>query len=362
MKRIPRPANSEAFLLLDRSQDWTSSPQTSQAQSPSSISTATPSQPLRDQHTNMEEPQNASSPVILISSGSSKQAYATSLQTVDLLSSSESQLFERTSHTSSVQEDSQITDSRPSVFEVLGLQQIISAPQPGVGEERFVTHISCPLQDFAKQLPFARFFRPIEVTRDIRVLERGYWLLEIRIVAEEVAEAARSAEKDKIQGHSMQERFQGATTAERLLKYDEAKRDGSLYQSGQSAELRAQGLWTENELVQFWKSFSSFIENSKAGWGTRLVGEDVSDESGEVVMVRIRIFTWGEVLGHIYLALWVLSDKLAARIPMHWIASDGTHVVRMAGTRSGRGSLLPWMRKGPEGEKGCWGIAFAGLD
>ena len=356
VKRIPRPANSEAFLLLDRSLNWTSSPLTSQLNSSSVSSTATPSQPMHDQYTNMEGPQSTPPPVILISSESSKQAEARSSHGPSISSSSAPQIFEQTSDASDVpKRGSQLTADRPSLFQVLGLKCNVSAPQPSVSEERFATHVTTPLRDFAEQLPFTRFFRPIEVTRDIGVLERGYWLLEINIVAEETAEAARSAEKDKKQGETMQERFQGATAAERLRKYDDAKRDGTLYQSGQSAESKAQGLWTEDELIQFWKSFSSFIENGKAGWGTRLVGEEVSSKPGEV-KVRIRVFTWGEVLGHVYLAIWVLSDKLTARIPMHWVASDGSHVIRMSGTRSGRGSLPLWTRKGPEGEKGCWGI------
>ena len=242
------------------------------------------------------------------------------------------------------------------LFERLGLKPNVSAPQPNVSEERFVTHITTHLQDLASQLPFERFFRPVEVTRDVKVLERGYWLMEVQIVSDEAAEAARSVEKIKVPVQTMQERFQGATSSERLRKYEEAKRNGSLYQTGKISETQAQGLWTEDELVRFWKSFSVFIENGKAGWGTRLVGEDVSDDS-DAVQVRIRIFAWGEVLGHLYLAIWVLSDKLAGRIPTDWIASDGSHVIKMAGTRSGRGSLPLWSRKGPEGDKGCWGLA-----
>ena len=360
VKRIARPVGSEAFLPLDRSLDWISSPQSSQVQSSSGSSTATPSQPLHEQHDGREEPPQASPPIIIISSESSKQIEASRERRTELPSSSEPPILEMTPSSNGVQETSQQTSSERCLFRGLGLKPNVSPPQPKVGEEGFTSHITGPLQEFANQLSFSSFFRPIEVSRDIRVLERGYWLMEVNIVTDDVAEAARSAADPTTTMKTMQERFQGATASERLKKYDAAKRDGSLYQSGHSSESKAQGLWTEGELVQFWGSFSSFIEKGKAGWGTRLVGEDISDDSREALKVRIRIFTWGEVLGHLYLAIWVLSDKLAARVPMSWVASDGSHVVRMAGTRSKRGSLPPWTRKGPEGEKGCWGIASEG--
>ena len=97
VKRIPRPASSETFLLLDRSLDWTSSPQTSQVDSSAVSSTATPSQSLRDRDINMEESQNVSPPIILISSESSRQADARSSHNAALPSSSEPHVFERLS-------------------------------------------------------------------------------------------------------------------------------------------------------------------------------------------------------------------------------------------------------------------------
>ena len=247
-----------------------------------------------------------------------------------------------------------------TIFQELGLEPEVTAPQPKVGEKRFVTHVTKTLQDFAAQLPFESYFRPVEVIRDVKVLERGYWLMEVTMVSRKRAEDVRAVRNHDTRLPSMQEWFQGVTAAERLAKYDEAKRNGNLHQSGQNSEIRAQGLWTEEEFVQFWRDFSSFIENGRAGWGTRLVGEEVTDDEAEQGRkMRVRIFTWGEVLGHMYLAIWVLSDKLGAKVPMDWVGSDGAHIVKMAGTRSGRGLLPVWSRKGPEGEKGCWGVREA---
>lgn len=365
MSRVPRPPGIDAFFPMDRSLEWTSSPQSSQVPSSLISSTATPSQPLQGAHLEIESEPASPQPIIFISSDSSKQAEVRERQHEEESSSNiEHQLLDSGSKSDSAQGTSQRA-ARNSVFHKHGLEAEVAAPAPSVGEERFSTHITQALRDFASQLPFARFFRPVNVARDVKVLERGHWLMDITLVSDEVAEAARFAARHETQGPTMLERFQGATAAERLRKYDEAKRDGSLHAFGQSSDSKAQGLWTEDELVQFWKSVSSFIVNGKAGWGTRLVGEQLSGQvpglAGErqpyEARLRIRIFTWGECLGHIYLAVWVLSDKLAARIPMIWIAGNGEQVVRMAGTRPGRGSLPEWVRKGSEGEKGCWGVA-----
>jgi hypothetical protein len=362
MSRVPRPPGTDAFFLMDRSLEWTSSPQSSQDPSSLISSTATPSQPLQGARLEIESEPASPQPIIFISSDSSKQAEVTEHQHQEESSNNtEHQLLDSGSKSGSVQETSQRA-ARSLVFDKHGLEAEVAAPAPNVGEERFSTHITQALRDFASQLPFARFFRPVKVARDVKVLERGHWLMYITLVSDEVAEAARFAARHEKQGPTMLERFQGATAADRLRKYDEAKRDGSLHAFGQSSESKAQGLWTEDELVQFWKSFSSFIGNGKAGWGTRLVCEELSGQVPEERQphesrLRIRIFTWGECIGHIYLAVWILSDKLAARIPMIWIAGNGEQVVRMAGTRSGRGSLPEWVRKGSEGEKGYWGVA-----
>jgi hypothetical protein len=354
---IPRPAGTKAFLLTDK-MDWTSSPPASSSSHASSslATTATASQPV--QANIVEETVHVSPPIIIISSDSSRQ-------TDRGQSKSQASGPEASEPTTSqmpppsVQTSSQ--ESRHplyrSVFETHGLKTEIAAPEPPVGQGRFTTHLTKALEDFARELPFTRFFRPVEVTRDVKVLERGYWDMEVTIVDDTVAEEARAAELVAPTVADMQKRFLGKTAMERLAQYEEAKRNGELDQLGRSAELRAQGLWTEEEVVSFWQNFSSFIEKGKAGWGCRMVGEEVSDDrSGVERKVRIRIFTWGELLGHMYLAAWVFSDKVAARVPMRWIAGDGSCVVEMAGTRSGRGTLPEWNRKGQAGERGCWGV------
>jgi hypothetical protein len=111
-------------------------------------------------------------------------------------------------------------------------------------------------------------------------------------------------------------------------------------------------LWTEMEFGQFWQNMTQFVQAGKAGWGTRLIRE----AKGETLWT-IRLFTWGELVGHLWLVLWVLSDKLTADIAMQWIAGDNAAVVKMSGGKNKEGRLGAWLRKGPAGEGGVYGIA-----
>ncbi|KAJ9497127.1 hypothetical protein H2202_007283 [Exophiala xenobiotica] len=184
----------------------------------------------------------------------------------------------------------------------------IRGPNAKGGQARFRTHVTKTLGKLAIRVPLSNHFRPVYVARDVNVLERGYWQFSIHIVDSSIPEDARKEE--------------------------------------------AACVWTEEEFVRFWQNLSRFVQDGKAGWGTALVKE----EDGERQW-RIRLFTWAEVLGHVWLVLWVLSDKLTERIPMQWIAGDGTLTVKMSRGKQKRSGLGSWARKGLEGERGFWGIA-----
>ncbi len=234
----------------------------------------------------------------------------------------------------------------------------VKSEDPPTGQIKFTSHITPPLADLASRLPFKRFFKPVAVIRDIGVLERGFWTMHITIADAEVVEAARRSPTEEEKRQAFRNRFDGAAHEERMKKYEAAKQDDNFHNFDYGFEDRAVGLLTKEEFVIFWRNISSFIETGKAGWGIRMVREELDLESSNDgnARLRVRIFSWGEIIGHLYLALWVLSDKVIAYIPMEWMAGDGATVVKMAGTWDGRGKLGLWTRKSPEGEGGCWGV------
>ena len=183
----------------------------------------------------------------------------------------------------------------------------------------------------------------------------------------------------------------------RVLEEERAKRrDVGLSSSpleygedGAFVERKRQDFWTEEELVRFWRTLEECVGLGKWGWGVRVFREKVVEDDvdgtwpphGALLLsssspasaaatseaererrVLLKVTTWGEVIPHIWIMLWLMSDKLTAYIPMEWRAGDGSVGVKMSGYRRKHGVLGDWVYKGPAGEKGIWGIAETKAD
>jgi hypothetical protein len=253
---------------------------------------------------------------------------------------------------------SQSTSSLPFT-PIDGLEREVNAPQPLVGKGKFTSHITEHLQELFVRPGLCKFFQPLRVARDVKVLERGYWLMEIIIAEDQVVHQARNSPTKEATGQSYSNRFAGKTAKERLARFWQAKEVGKITDYDYGHEDEAVGKWTEDEFVAFWAQMSTYIARGRAGWGVRMVRDDteISNAASPTRTVRVRIFTWGEVIPHIYLAIWVCSNKTAIRIPMKWIAGDGSVVIEMSGKKKFAGGLPAWIRKGPAGEGGSVGIA-----
>ena len=104
----------------------------------------------------------------------------------------------------------------------------------------------------------------------------------------------------------------------------QAEKAGTLLDFDFGFEDKAVGLLTETEFWVFWTSVSSYIKDGKAGWGIIMVREEADSEPSDPgnTRIRVRVFSWGEIIGHLYLAFWILSNKKTERIPMQWVAGD----------------------------------------
>lgn len=386
------------YFLRDRSEDWTSPPEPS-ASGPSSntvSSTLSPSQPLALRLSQTSISPNSAQPFPPIDLTSISPSQAPAIQTGgDVQQPSppsrpithcsprvRSEPFNSSpnSATRSFYRDSspparfagglKTHSARSSSIEdgnrynftnnIKSLPDRIEAPAPPTGTGSFVTHVSSALSIMITRLPLAKHFRPVTVTRNVRVLERGHWSLRVKIVSEgEVAEARRPLQKSEIVT-ALDGYMAGATSLEREARYTSWKTAGQkLSQLGLSKRC---DMWTETEFLDFWESLKNYVEDGKAGHGLS-VAKDWAEEavttgrSTQSTYARIRIYTWGEVIGHMWIALWVLSDKKTAYIPMEWVSTDDTVVVAMSGNRHKGGRLGPWVPKGSPGGKGSWGVA-----
>lgn len=308
---------------------------------PSDVSTATPSQPIEaiNRAWPMQSPINpsGSNSIMSISSGSPQRE------------------FEVRMAPASDEKDGGVVPC--AAIDALPLE--VTAPQPAVGHGTFSSHVTKRLQYIMERLPLHLIFMPLRVTRDVKVLERGHWLMEITIAPDNVVKQARSSPAQKVAMQDLTDRFAAPTAQNRTDRFWHTKKTGKMQAYDYGHEDEAVGKWTEAEFLAFWDTFSTFIEKGNAGWAIRMVRDELSlpHPSDGLRKLRVRIFTWGEVIAHVYLAIWLFSEKTSVRIPMKWVAGDGMVVIEMSGKKKYTGSLRPWVRKGPSGEKGSWGIA-----
>lgn len=153
----------------------------------------------------------------------------------------------------------------------------IHPPRPKTSTRAFSTHLTYSLSTIASILPLAKHFQPLILTRPLRTLERGHWLVPI---------------------------------------------------SG----------WNQGLKTEFWTYMGQFVgERGQAGWGTWCVrefvrvrddGDDGGDEERRVEEV-LKVYCWGEVVGEIWLLLFMASKREVKGVGARWVDAGGVAVVVM---------------------------------
>ncbi|KAI9819585.1 MAG: hypothetical protein M1827_007035 [Pycnora praestabilis] len=164
----------------------------------------------------------------------------------------------------------------------------IHPPPPLTSTTSFKTHITPTLETLASTLDISKRFHPQHTTRPLRLLERGHWFLDV-------------------------------------------------------------SAWDFGVRSRFWAFLEDIIGDGRAGWGVWCV-RDVGREHGEGhkddVYGRadqagegskgdekerrfVRVYCWGEVVGHIYLLLFLASNRQIKGKGAVWIDGGGEVVVRM---------------------------------
>lgn len=156
-------------------------------------------------------------------------------------------------------------------------QNIILPPPPPIASRPFTTHLTPTLSLLAQRLNLARVFVPLSQSREVTVLERGYWFI-------------------------------------RLL----------LSGCNSGGDARADGVWGTELFTRFWTFLHEFISEGRAGWGVWCVREKDAD-SYHVV----KIYSWGEVMPHIYLLLFLASERHIRKLGVQWRDATDDVVVQM---------------------------------
>ncbi|KAH0275081.1 hypothetical protein KCU91_g4821, partial [Aureobasidium melanogenum] len=91
--------------------------------------------------------------------------------------------------------------------------------------------------------------------------------------------------------------------------------------------------WSPKIQIKFWIFLQSNIGSGVGGWGVWCLRENDTeaneDEVADMELGTVKVFCWGEVVGHVWLLCYVASQARLKRVESQWIDADGEVVVRI---------------------------------
>ncbi|KAL4758501.1 uncharacterized protein BDW70DRAFT_96275 [Aspergillus foveolatus] len=185
----------------------------------------------------------------------------------------------------------------------------IRPPPPPISSSPFTTHITPTLEMLSSRLKSPRTYNPVFQTRDLNILERGYWYLRLTIVPGAVSEFENQSQT-------------AARTSNKVL------------------------CWDKPLFTRFWTFLSDFIsKEGRAGWGVWCIleererererdhdanGEDTTSAEPTVAQsVSLKVYAWGEIATHIYLLLFLASERRVRKLGAQWRDGRDEVVIQM---------------------------------
>ncbi|KAL3476325.1 hypothetical protein BJX99DRAFT_144794 [Aspergillus californicus] len=203
--------------------------------------------------------------------------------------------------------------NRPSDLLNLTMPLQIKPPPPPISSSPFTTHITPTLSMLATRLKSPRTFNPKTQTRDLDKLERGYWFLRITLVP-----CLPSQKEVTLPGPNP-----NPTT------------------------------WDTPFFTKFWTFLSDFIaKDGRAGWGVWCILESENEnecetnpshktnEGGKEAQapehhiaqpqsLNLKVYAWGEIASHVYLLLFLASDRRIRKLGAQWRDARDEVVIQM---------------------------------
>lgn len=190
----------------------------------------------------------------------------------------------------------------------LSLPLEIKPPPPPISTSPFTTHITPTLEMLSTRLKSPRTYSPAEQTRDLDSLERGHWYLRLNLIP-----------------------------------------SGQDNTHTPAINTSAPTPWDMVLFSRFWTFLSDFIKEGRAGWGVWCILEAEGDEGSNSTspskeaeehshstdsvkaqhLVSLKIFTWGEIARHIYLLLFLASERQIRKMGAQWRDAGDKVVIQM---------------------------------
>jgi hypothetical protein len=101
--------------------------------------------------------------------------------------------------------------------------------------------------------------------------------------------------------------------------------------------------WPGGEQIKFWKAVCEVLGDGRLGWATSLHreigGVEEEEERMKGLDVKgldvkglgvVRLYSWGELVEHMWLVLWVCSEGKVEGTGCRWVEAGGRVVVEMS--------------------------------
>ncbi|KXG52058.1 uncharacterized protein PGRI_083420 [Penicillium griseofulvum] len=177
----------------------------------------------------------------------------------------------------------------------LSLPIEIHPPRPPISTAPFTTHITQTLSMLADRLNPTRTYKPATQSRPLDPLERGYWLVQLAI----------APHTDPVHQHS------------KLGTTSPTPREDPR-------------IWPSPLFHAFWSFLSDFIgRDGRAGWGVWCILEDATPASISNTNLSLKVYAWGEVAMHVYLLLFLASERRIRGMGVQWRDASEEVVIQM---------------------------------
>ena len=237
---------------------------------------------------------------------------------------------------------------------IRSLQTRIYCPPPTNSEKSHRTFVPQTLRDIADKFDLVNRFRPIEAVSSIKNKDRGYWKMLVKITS--LAIVARSRRSPLSASQWSDERFMlvqkgwspQATSANNV---EDAMQD--LFYPEKTPDTFTP--WTLEEFVDFWSLMKKTIEHGRAGHDVHATITDNTTECEDGLEFEVRFYGYGEALSHMWLFVYILSNKATGYMPMQWMGTGKGPLLRMSGQPRRGGKIGRWVELS-HGDNGRWGL------
>ncbi|KAF7518955.1 hypothetical protein PCG10_010456 [Penicillium crustosum] len=196
----------------------------------------------------------------------------------------------------------------------------IHPPRPPISTAPFITHITSTLAMLTERLNPARTYKPSTQTRPLDPLERGYWLVHLAIQNPQ----SRERDSDDLADQNPNPKS-GTTNATQ----SPTSRPKSKSKSEPTEIMR---VWPYPLFHAFWSFLSDFVgRDGRAGWGVWCILEAATAPStlSSDTYVSLKVYAWGEVAMHVYLLLFLASERRIRGMGVQWRDSGEEVVIQM---------------------------------